>query len=521
MLNKQLVAIFPTAVYALCTGGTPLLDKGLSPSHYVPETLNDVKVEDHTHESEHEFFECSVEVLARIGHESDLEDVQSPSCQSIRLPRQIRDPLCHEVENHILEIIKDEEHEKMFLSDVIFLCAILSNFMYCSYSTRLGEEIVPCLATLSQYVSKLLDRAASILEKSYDDLVCGLSGSRSIFDTIGTIRVSFESFLCSPLFNEMQNDNSIDVLAAVIQSVERILKVLAKLYEGSSSSGSNFHSKRDDLDSSASVSSHDSHPVNSRTSMIMDMELDVNISSKDTDAVKIGGKATAEILASSVNQRMEVVSIITKFFSALPFHTWDVMFELMEKESDPRVLEVIIHGLCQHPHWSSSRKFLNLVTSLNDFLDIQANLKVQSLNVLAAICSLLESLLSLDDVAKFKRRTLSSREKLSEEGLISLGDLVNKIADSDLFDWVGRTKLIDCICNFILVDPQIGQSMIEKLMLMLRDPDYRVRLCFAQRVGVLFQTWDGHFELFQDIWYDAWFSFAFCCIITFLVCQTN
>ncbi|XP_075107785.1 serine/threonine-protein kinase ATM isoform X5 [Nicotiana tabacum] len=499
MLNKQLVAIFPTAVYALCTGGTPLLDKGLSPSHYVPETLNDVKVEDHTHESEHEFFECSVEVLARIGHESDLEDVQSPSCQSIRLPRQIRDPLCHEVENHILEIIKDEEHEKMFLSDVIFLCAILSNFMYCSYSTRLGEEIVPCLATLSQYVSKLLDRAASILEKSYDDLVCGLSGSRSIFDTIGTIRVSFESFLCSPLFNEMQNDNSIDVLAAVIQSVERILKVLAKLYEGSSSSGSNFHSKRDDLDSSASVSSHDSHPVNSRTSMIMDMELDVNISSKDTDAVKIGGKATAEILASSVNQRMEVVSIITKFFSALPFHTWDVMFELMEKESDPRVLEVIIHGLCQHPHWSSSRKFLNLVTSLNDFLDIQANLKVQSLNVLAAICSLLESLLSLDDVAKFKRRTLSSREKLSEEGLISLGDLVNKIADSDLFDWVGRTKLIDCICNFILVDPQIGQSMIEKLMLMLRDPDYRVRLCFAQRVGVLFQTWDGHFELFQDI----------------------
>ncbi|XP_009622788.1 serine/threonine-protein kinase ATM isoform X4 [Nicotiana tomentosiformis] len=499
MLNKQLVAIFPTAVYALCTGGTPLLDKGLSPSHYVPETLNDVKVEDHTHESEHEFFECSVEVLARIGHESDLEDVQSPSCQSIRLPRQIRDPLCHEVENHILEIIKDEEHEKMFLSDVIFLCAILSNFMYCSYSTRLGEEIVPCLATLSQYVSKLLDRAASILEKSYDDLVCGLSGSRSIFDTIGTIRVSFESFLCSPLFNEMQNDNNIDVLAAVIQSVERILKVLAKLYEGSSSSGSNFHSKRDDLDSSASVSSHDSHPVNSRTSMIMDMELDVNISSKDTDAVKIGGKATAEILASSVNQRMEVVSIITKFFSALPFHTWDVMFELMEKESDPRVLEVIIHGLCQHPHWSSSRKFLNLVTSLNDFLDIQANLKVQSLNVLAAICSLLESLLSLDDVAKFKRRTLSSREKLSEEGLVSLGDLVNKIADSDLFDWVGRTKLIDCICNFILVDPQIGQSMIEKLMLMLRDPDYRVRLCFAQRVGVLFQTWDGHFELFQDI----------------------
>ncbi|XP_047265675.1 serine/threonine-protein kinase ATM isoform X3 [Capsicum annuum] len=499
MLNKQLVSLLPTAVYALCTGGTPLFDKGLYPLHYVPETLNDVKVEDHTHESVHDLFECSVEVLARIGQESDLEDILPPRCQSLRLPRQIRDPLCHEVENHILEIIKDEECEKMLLSDVIFLCAILSNFMYCSYSTRTGEEIVPCLATLSQYVSKLLDRAACILEKSCDDLVSGLLGSRSIFDTIGTIRVSFESFLCSPLFNEMQIDNSIDILAAVIQSVERLLKVLAKLYEGSLSSGSNIHSKRGGLDSSASVSSQDSHPVNSRTSMIIDMELDVNIGSKDADSVSIGGKATADILVSSVNQRMEVVSIITKFFSASPFHTWDVMFELMEKESDPRVLELIVHGLCQHPHWSSSRKFLNLITSLNDFLDIQMNLKVQSLNVLVAICSLLERLLSFDGVAKYPKRTLSSRERLSEEGLSSLGDLVNKIADSDLFDWVGRTKLIDCICNFILVDPQTGQSMIEKLLLMLRDPDYRVRLCFAQRVGVLFQTWDGHFELFQDI----------------------
>lgn len=44
MLNKQLVSLLPTAVYALCTGGTPLFDKGLYPLHYVPETLNDVKV---------------------------------------------------------------------------------------------------------------------------------------------------------------------------------------------------------------------------------------------------------------------------------------------------------------------------------------------------------------------------------------------------------------------------------------------------------------------------------------------
>ncbi|XP_075512269.1 serine/threonine-protein kinase ATM-like isoform X6 [Primulina tabacum] len=43
------------------------------------------------------------------------------------------------------------------------------------------------------------------------------------------------------------------------------------------------------------------------------------------------------------------------------------------------------------------------------------------------------------------------------------------------------------------------ELVIDKLFMLLRDPDYRVRLCLARRIGVLFQTWDGHFELFQDV----------------------
>lgn len=45
------------------------------------------------------------------------------------------------------------------------------------------------------------------------------------------------------------------------------------------------------------------------------------------------------------------------------------------------------------------------------------------------------------------------------------------------------------------------QAMIEKLLAMLQDADYRVRLFLARKVGVLFLTWDGHNELFHDIWY--------------------
>lgn len=38
-----------------------------------------------------------------------------------------------------------------------------------------------------------------------------------------------------------------------------------------------------------------------------------------------------------------------------------------------------------------------------------------------------------------------------------LGALVNKIAEFGLLDWSGRVKLIDCICYFVLVTPQVGQ----------------------------------------------------------------
>lgn len=171
----------------------------------------------------------------------------------------------------------------------------------------------------------------------------------------------------------------------------------------------------------------------------------------------------------------------------------------MKQESDPRVLESLLFNLCQHPYWSSCGMLSDLVTSMTGVVDMRADLKLQCLNMVVAISRLLQTLLSLDIGAKDKNVDLSVNKRLSEQSLISLGDLVKKVADYDLFDWFGRVKLIDCICKFVLLKPQVGQTMIEKLLMMLRDPDYRVRLTLARRIGILFQTWDGHDELFHDI----------------------
>lgn len=43
------------------------------------------------------------------------------------------------------------------------------------------------------------------------------------------------------------------------------------------------------------------------------------------------------------------------------------------------------------------------------------------------------------------------------QSLIHLGDLVSRVAEFGLLDWMGRVKLIDCICDFVLLSPQIGQ----------------------------------------------------------------
>lgn len=46
--------------------------------------------------------------------------------------------------------------------------------------------------------------------------------------------------------------------------------------------------------------------------------------------------------------------------------------------------------------------------------------------------------------------------------------LRDAVAECDLLDWFGRVKLIDCICEFVLLSPQIGQVIIFQSEMILR-----------------------------------------------------
>ncbi|XP_073048616.1 serine/threonine-protein kinase ATM isoform X36 [Primulina eburnea] len=164
-----------------------------------------------------------------------------------------------------------------------------------------------------------------------------------------------------------------------------------------------------------------------------------------------------------------------------------------------KVLENFLCILSRHPHWSSCRHILDLVTSMTDVVNSYENLKFPCSYILDGICCLVTSLLQSNGVGTQNTVASSFTKRESEECLTSLGDLVTKVFDNSLFDWYDRAKLVNCICNFVLLRPQLAQLVIDKLFMLLRDPDYRVRLCLARRIGVLFQTWDGHSELFQDV----------------------
>ncbi|KAJ7956242.1 Serine/threonine-protein kinase ATM [Quillaja saponaria] len=506
MLNEQMVLFLPAAVYSLCAGCAPFIQfyKELPlayTSFIVSEASDDwLKAEDCEQQSVHELFECSVEFLAKIDGGCRVEVSQVQSYPPVNLPRDISDQLLYEMETFVLGALADQEIKERPLSDLFFMCAILSNLIYGSFLTRKKDSSF--VSKIGPYLLVILDCAASVIQKDHSIGSLGCSSYDLVNDETGSLAASVRSFVCSPIFNLYRDENVMGIfsLGAVIKSIECLLKAFAKLYEEYSRRALNLQSEMIVQDLTATDSTpNSSFPYDSSKSRIMDMDLDVDDESRDVDTLTVGRKIAIGDSFSAEKLKLGMISLISKFLSVSHVTTWEILFELMKNESDRKVREKILYCLCQSSRLSSSEKVTELVGVLNDMIEMQVSFKLDCVSTLAAIRGLLATLVSFDTDSKVRCGGLFSREMESVQWFLSLGDVVNKVAEFDSLDWFGRVKLIDCMCDFVLLSPQIGQTMIERLLLMLQDPDYRVRLFLARRIGVLFQTWDGHEELFQDI----------------------
>ncbi|KAL2340902.1 hypothetical protein Fmac_008842 [Flemingia macrophylla] len=502
MLNEQMILLIAGAMYALCVGYVPFT-QCFKEVPLVHNCFDFIDTQDDSHKFEDpkqqcllEFMDCSLEVLTEINKISKAEVSEVKICPHVRVPPEISDQLLHEMENSILGTLADEEIKERGLPDTFLICSLLSNLLYGYFFTR--KMNVSFCSKLSQYLQLMLDNAVRIIQEDSDLRAFSCLGCDPTCDDMGPLVSSMHCFLSSPIFNQLRDQNLMGFVPfdELIQSVERLLKAFVNLYESYSQHLMNLQSDAIMQAMAATDSIQSSCPNDSSKSRIMDIELDVNDDSKDVDSLPVSKKVGSDVSSSSEKWKMGMISLISSFFSASAL-AWDILFKLMEKENDPKICGKILYHLCQHPLWSSSGKFIDLVNVMNDIIIEQVKLKLACDNVLIATHTLLNNLSSLDDDGKDKCG-LYLTEGETEQCFLSLGKVVHKLSEIDL-DWFGRVKLIDCICNLVLLHPQIGQTMIEQLFLMLKDMDYRVRLFLARRIGVLFQTWDGHEELFQDI----------------------
>lgn len=215
---------------------------------------------------------------------------------------------------------------------------------------RKTEEVSPFLSEMGKYLLELLDHALSVIQGNYTNfrsLSC--LGSDSIFGGTNALVASLQSFICCPIFMKWRDRDDLDVFlyGSVMQSMERLLHALVKLYEEYSECVRNFSSENSLQDLSVFDNSvQNSFASDGNKSRIMDMELDVNEDSRDVDILTVGGKIATGISFSSEKWKFSIISVILSFFSALPIVTWDILFELMGKESDQKVYSTYIN-LCK------------------------------------------------------------------------------------------------------------------------------------------------------------------------------
>lgn len=228
----------------------------------------------------------------------------------------------------------------MFCLNVKTLSLILSLILLlgcsvcftCFAPFRQGEKVSSFQSKLGQYLLELLDRGVNLIQENHNDFLSYSVSSGSAFIA------SFRSFVCSPIFMQQKDQNFTDVplYDMVIQSMKRLLKALANVYEEYSICVKSLQSDTILPYSSAHDSRVNTCSVDNDRSRIVDMELDVNDDSRDLDILSVGGKISS-VSPSAEKWKFGMISLISRFFPVLHVVTWDILFELMEKECDSKV----------------------------------------------------------------------------------------------------------------------------------------------------------------------------------------
>jgi ataxia telangiectasia mutated family protein len=156
---------------------------------------------------------------------------------------------------------------------------------------------------------------------------------------MGSTLSSFKSFLSSPIFNLSRVDNGVSslVVKGVTELLDELLVAISQLFSQLSSLVNNFDGENAGKVLPIScVNSEDLNPIVDCKSSVADMDLDV-MDSGEVDSVTTSGSGNMGNFLRPLEWKLELVRTISTFFSVLSLHTWEILYSLVEKESDVKV----------------------------------------------------------------------------------------------------------------------------------------------------------------------------------------
>lgn len=499
-LNEQNVVMIPEAIFSICAGFSSSAINSADASQLFDECKDFSKL---LLESENWVIKdelgYSVEALSEISTESSTK-VISDKCNRAHLPGHIQQQLLDQLMEFEGFMASNEQLEKVDLCTLVYRCSLLCNLIHCALLSRAIEENSLFLKELFGYVTGIIKYMISMVMKKHEELSHGLTSVGSAFETSGSILSSFQTFLSAPIFRlrSVSNRASSVLIKGVTVLLDELLVEFSQLFSRLSSSANTSDSENTSkmLPISSVNLSEDLNPFVDHKSVV-DMDFDMT-DSGEVDSMTASVSGSIGISSRLLEWKLELVGVISTFFSVSAPHTWEILYNLAEKESDVKVSQAILLNLCQNIS-ASSKSLSSVVHLISDMRDKCASLLLGSADCLTHVHALLRTLMVTRDVGQNTDGKLHAYNEVSNENQDILLDLVTKGTEISITDWFFRIKLIDCISHFIHLFPDGAQDMIGHFLNMLHDTDYRVRLYLARKMVVLFETWEGHDELFRDV----------------------
>lgn len=204
-----------------------------------------------------------------------------------------------------------------------------------SFLHRLTNGTSHIMTMVSEYISEVLNHLASEINDKAIEIQSKGFVNVSTLDSYGPNLTSLKSLVSSPLFNFLKNNSSTDLehFDGVNRSLDALLVAFAKLFEAISANNLALGADVQNVPPT-SLNSDEANPFSEPSTVILDMELDANSISGDIDASRTSNLAAA--LSPSTFQ-MDLVSVFTTFFSILPTHAWEILYNCIGDEHDDKV----------------------------------------------------------------------------------------------------------------------------------------------------------------------------------------